>query len=116
LLKHTSGDTFALEQLDVEQRVTRLEAHFEYVRGDLDEIKAEQRWLGQKLEAHQRSVVEKLEALTAILGDIRIELAKRPTTGQFWGMIGAVAAIAPATIAIIITGVVGGLAWLQAAP
>jgi hypothetical protein len=32
-----------MEQLDVEQRVTRLEAHFEYVRGDLDEIKAEQR-------------------------------------------------------------------------
>jgi hypothetical protein len=31
-------------------------------------------------------------------------------------MIGAVAAIALATIAIIITGVVGGLAWLQAPP
>ena len=105
-----------MEQADVEQRVTRLEAHFEYIRADLDEIKAEQRWLGQKLEAHQRSVGEKLEALTSILGDIRIELAKRPTTGQFWGMIGAVAAISLATIAIIITGIIGGLAWLQAAP
>ena len=96
--------------------MTRLETHFEYIRADLDEIKAEQRWLGQKLEAHQRSVGEKLEALTSILGDIRIELAKRPTTGQFWGMIGAVAAISLATIAIIITGIIGGLGWLQAAP
>lgn len=100
----------------MEQRVTRLEAHFPYIRGDLGEIKAAQRWLGQKLEAHQRSVGEKLEAITGLLGDIRVELAKRPTAGQFWGMIGAVAAISLATIAIITTGIVGGLAWLQAGP
>jgi hypothetical protein len=105
-----------MEQLDMEQRVTRLETHFEYIRDDLDEIKAEQRTLGQRLEAHQRDIGEKLEAIRALLGDIRVELAKRPTTGQFWGMIGAVAAISLATIAIIITGIVGGLAWLQVAP
>jgi hypothetical protein len=105
-----------MEQLDVEQRVTRLETHFEYIRDDLDEIKAEQRTFGQRLEVHQRDVGEKLEAIRAVLGDIRIELAKRPTTGQFWGMIGAVAAISLATVAIIITGIVGGLAWLQVAP
>jgi hypothetical protein len=99
-----------------EQRVTRLETHFEYIRDDLGEIKAEQRRLGQRLEAHQRDIGEKLEAIRALLGDIRVELAKRPTTGQFWGMIGAVAAISLATIAIIITGIVGGLAWLQVAP
>jgi hypothetical protein len=96
--------------------VPRLETHFEYIRDDLDEIKAEQRTLGQRLEAHQRDIGEKLEAIRALLGDIRVELAKRPTTGQFWGMIGAVAAISLATIAIIITGIVGGLAWLQVAP
>lgn len=96
----------------MEQRVTRLETHFEYIHDDLDEIKAEQRSLGQKLEAHQRTVSEKLEAISALLTDIRIELTKRPTTGQFWGMIGAVAAISLATIAIIITGIIGGLGWL----
>ena len=98
-----------MEQLDVEQRVTRLEAHFEYIRDDLDEIKAEQRTFARQVEA-------KLDAINALLNDIRVELAKRPTIGQFWGMIGIVAAIAPATVAIIITGIVGGLAWLQASP
>jgi hypothetical protein len=98
-----------MEQLDVEQRVTRLETHFEYIRDDLDEIKAEQRTFARQVEA-------KLDAISALLNDIRVELAKRPTTGQFWGMIGIVAVIALVTVAIIITGIVGGLAWLQAAP
>jgi hypothetical protein len=83
--------------------VTRLEAHLEYIRDDLDEIKAE-----------QRSFSSKLDAMNALLNDIRVELAKRPTTGQFLGMIGIVGAIALATVAIIITGIVGGLGWLQA--
>ncbi|MGH6899890.1 MAG: hypothetical protein ACREJ5_25615 [Geminicoccaceae bacterium] len=82
----------------MEQRVTRLEAHFEYIRDDLDEIKAEQRSFSSKLGAHE-----------ALLNDIRVQLAKRPTTGQYWGMIGIVGAIALATVAIIITGIVGGL-------
>ena len=94
---------------DVEQRVTRLEAHFEYIREDLDEIKTEQRTFARQVEA-------KLDAINTLLNDIRVELAKRPTIGQFWGMIGIVGAIALATVAIIITGIVGGLAWLQAAP
>jgi hypothetical protein len=78
-----------MEQPEMEQRVTRLEAHFEYIRHDLDEIKAE-----------QRSFSSKLDAMNALLNDIRVELAKRPTTGQFWGMIGFVGAIALATVAI----------------
>jgi hypothetical protein len=98
-----------MEQLDVEQRVTRLEAHFEYIRDDLDEIKSEQRTFARQFEA-------KLDAINTLLNDIRVELAKRPTIGQFWGMIGIVGAIALATVAIIITGIVGGLGWLQAAP
>lgn len=89
--------------------MTRLEAHFEYIRVDLDEIKAEQRSFARQVEA-------KLDAINTLLNDIRVELAKRPATGQFWGMIGIVGAIALATVAIIITGIVGGLAWLQAAP
>ena len=93
----------------MEQRVTRLEAHFEYIRDDLDEIKAEQRTFARQFEA-------KLDAINTLLNDIRVELAKRPTIGQFWGMIGIVAVIALVTVAIIITGIVGGLAWLQAAP
>lgn len=94
-----------MEQLDMERRLTRLEAHFEYIRDDLDEIKAE-----------QRSFSSKLDAMTLVLNDVRVELTKRPTTAQFWGMIGAVAAISLATIAIIITGLVGGLAWRHAVP
>ena len=89
----------------MERRLTRLEAHFEYIRDDLDEIKAE-----------QRSFSSKLDAMTLVLNDVRVELTKRPTTAQFWGMIGAVAAISLATIAIIITGLVGGLAWRHAVP
>jgi hypothetical protein len=89
--------------------VTRLEAHFEYIRDDLDEIKSEQRTFARQFEA-------KLDAINTLLNDIRVELAKRPTIGQFWGMIGIVGAIALATVAIIITGIVGGLGWLQAAP
>ena len=89
----------------MERRLTRLEAHFEYIRDDLDEIKAE-----------QRSFSSKLDAMTLVLNDVRVELTKRPTTVQFWGMIGAVAAISLATIAIIITGLVGGLAWRHAVP
>jgi hypothetical protein len=98
-----------MEQLDVEQRVTRLETHFEYIRDDLDEIKAEQRTFARQVEA-------KLDAINALLNDIRVELAKRPTTGQFWGMIGIVGAIVLATVAIIITGIIGGLGWLQTVP
>ena len=93
----------------MEQRVTRLEAHFEYIRDDLNEIKAEQRTFARQVEA-------KLDAINALLNDIRVELAKRPTTGQFWGMIGIVGAIALATVAIIITGIIGGLGWLQTVP
>ena len=89
--------------------MTRLEAHFEYIREDLDEIKSEQRTFARQFEA-------KLDAINTLLNDIRVELAKRPTIGQFWGMIGIVGAIALATVAIIITGIVGGLGWLQATP
>jgi len=89
----------------MEQRVTRLEAHFEYIRRDLDEIKTA-----------QQHVETRLDAINTVLNDIRLDLAKRSTTGQFWGMIGVVGAIALAAVAFIITGIVGGLAWLQTLP
>ena len=89
--------------------MTRLEAHFEYIREDLDEIKSEQRTFARQFEA-------KLDAINTLLNDIRVELAKRPTIGQFWGMIGIVGAIVLATVAIIITGIIGGLGWLQTVP
>jgi hypothetical protein len=83
----------------------RLEAHFAYIRDDLDEIKAE-----------QRSFSSKSDPMNALLNDIGVELARRPTTGQFWGHDRDRGAIALASLAISVTAIGGGLGWLQSGP
>jgi len=72
---------------EVNQRVAKLETHFEYIRRDLDAIMKDQR---------------------AIL-DRTVRL---PTVGNLWTMIATVAAIALAVIGIF----VGILTYLQTAP
>ena len=71
----------------MEERVARLETHFEYIRRDLDEIKEEQR------------------ETRVILSDIRTHLAKLPTTGNLWSMIASVVATALAIIGIVIAAI-----------
>jgi len=75
------------EDGEVNQRVAKLETHFEYIRRDLDAIMKDQR---------------------AIL-DRTVRL---PTVGNLWTMIATVAAIALAVIGVL----VGSLTFRQLAP
>jgi hypothetical protein len=84
--------------MDDNERVTRLEVEFEYVRRDLDEIKTDMKDL-LKVQGEIRQE----------MGEIRGELAKRPTTAQFWGLIASVAVIALSVVILI----VGGMSYLK---
>lgn len=72
----------------MEERVTRLETHFEYVRKDLDEIKAD-----------QKKIISALSALPT----------KRDLTTNILVMV----AIGLSVMAITVGGIIGGLAFLD---
>mgnify|MGYP000281504653 CR=1 FL=1 len=78
------GGTF--DRMD--QRVTRLETHFEYVRKDLDEIKAD-----------QKTIISALSTL--------------PTKRDLAGYWVASITVGLAILAITVGGIIGGLAWLD---
>lgn len=86
-----AGATGSRHTPDMNDRVTRLEVEFEHVRKDLDEIKADQKQILRGL------------------GEIRGEIRQRPTTAQFYGMVGTVAVIALTIVLVIL----GGLAYLS---
>lgn len=69
------------------ERVVRLETHFEYIRKDLDEIK-----VGQK---------ETLGKLSDLSANIKVEFAKRPTTTGLWGMLATLLALALAIAGLV---------------
>jgi len=69
-------------------RVSRLEAHMEHVREDMVEIKT-------------------------ALGSIAEKLNQLPTKGDLWAWKWQWTAIGFATMAIVIGGIIGGLAWIQ---
>lgn len=75
----------------MDERVTRLETHFEYVRRDLDEIKAD------------------LKGTLARLNEM-------PTKADLWQWKWQWTALALAAVAIVIGGIIGGLSWIQPAP
>lgn len=77
------------------ERLTRLEVAFEYVRRDLEEIKADQKEMRAAFEGMSGDV-------RATLNRLEVALAARPTTAQFWTMIATVAAIALAVIGLIV--------------
>jgi len=79
---------------EMEQRLTRLEVLAEHTQEDVREIKNDQRTIRE------------------LLTDIRVEIARRPTTSGLWTMVATVAAVAFAVIAIFI----GVLTYLQAMP
>lgn len=72
-------------------RVSRLEAHMEHVREDMADIKS-------------------------VLGSISDRLNQLPTKGDLWSWKWQWTAIGFATMAIVIGGIIGGLAWIQPAP
>lgn len=75
----------------METRVTKLETHFEYIRRDLDEMKA-----------GQAQVIEKLNQL--------------PTRNDLWQWKIQWVVIIVAAVAIIVGGIIGGLSWLKPDP
>lgn len=84
--------------MGMEDRVSRLEVEFEHVRKDLDEIRHDQK--------------EILKTLGVLRGEFRTEIAKRPTTGQFWGIIAVVAGLALTTVVLIVGGISVSLQYL----
>ena len=78
----------------MESRVSRLEATVEHIDRDLTEMKGD------------------IKGIFGILTDIRVEIAKRPTTGGLWGMVATVLGVAIAMIGIFI----GILAYLGKVP
>lgn len=81
----------------MEERVTRLETHMEYVRRDLDGIKAAQ----EKISDSQQRILEKLNLLPT----------KADLNQWRWQWV----AIAIAIIALTVGGITGGLALIASA-
>ena len=79
---------------NVNDRVTRLETHFEYVRRDLDEIKADQK------------------QANAILEEIRSRVTNLPSKNDLWNWKLQWLAFGGGLIALIVGGIIGGLALL----
>lgn len=77
--------------IPMESRVSRLETHMEYVRRDLDSIEGK---LDKLIEQTQHS----------------------PTKADLWAWKWQWTALAFAVVAIVIGGIIGGLAYIQPAP
>ena len=75
----------------MEGRVTRLEVHMEHIREDLTEIKGD------------------LKATLSKLGDM-------PTKSDLWSWKLQWTAIGIGMVALIVGGIIGGLAWIQPEP
>jgi len=82
----------------MEGRVSRLEAHMEHVREDVGEIK-------QSLS----SIAAKLDSMSDKIGHLPTKTDLSSWKLQ-WGALGL------AVMAIVIGGIIGGLAWIQPAP
>lgn len=105
---HLSGYRSRLDELDaqvaalqtgggggtygpMEGRVTKLETHMEYMQRDMSEIKGDLKTLVQSVQ-------------------------ELPTKKDLWAWKWQWTALAFAMIAIVIGGIIGGLAWIQPEP
>ncbi len=79
----------------IDARVTRLEAHMEYVITDLAEIKAAQK--------------ETSKSLT----ELAAAVAKLPTKADLWAWKFQWLGIALVAFATIVGGIIGGLDWIK---
>lgn len=87
------GSSFGGGGDGMSDRVARLETHFEYIQRDVSEMRL-----------MQRQVLEKLEQLNDL-----------PTKTDLWSWKIQYTALAVAVIAIVVGGIIGGLAWIQPA-
>lgn len=68
------------------------------------------------LEAHMEHVREDTREIKALLGGISDKLSAMPTKSDLWSWKLQWTAIGIGMVAIIIGGIIGGLAWIQPEP
>ena len=109
---------------ETENRVIRLDAHLEYIRRDLEEIKAENRMLLEKLEGlttalgtnslgTERSIYDAAQRFNDAQGLIVQSLSELPSKRDLhmYAIMGIV--IGLAIMGIVIGGIIGGLDWIK---
>lgn len=69
-----------------------------------------------KLEAHMEHVLSDMAEVKHVLGTISGQLSELPTRSDLRAWKWQWTAIGFATIAVVIGGIIGGLAWIQPAP
>jgi hypothetical protein len=91
----TPSPTETDRPMNESDRITRLETHFEYVRRDLDDLKA-----------GQANITQQLATLINSQKDL-------PTKGDLWAWKVQWLAIGVTLLALIIGGIIGGLDWIK---
>jgi len=77
---------------DMQERVAKLETHFEYIRKDLDEIKS---------------------GLGAVVTGMEAMVRNNPTKADLYAWKVQWTAICVGAVAIIVGGIIGGLGWIK---
>jgi hypothetical protein len=109
---------------DTEIQVTKLETHMEYVRRDLEEIKASNRRILEKLDIISRSIAgakaeteQSIAASTVRVMDAQTivtqNLSLLPNRRDLYIYALIAIAISLAIIAIVVGGLIGGLSWIK---
>lgn len=93
----------------MEERVTRLEVSFEQLRSELGEMRHDQR----DMRADIRDLRGDIKDLIKTVGEIRVELSRKPTTAQLWGIIASISGIALTVVILIVGGMSVGLQYLS---
>ena len=86
----------------MDARVSQLETHMEYMRETVSEIKAS-----------QKEMSKSLFDLSIEVKNLTMEVKKLPTKDDLWSWKVQWLAIALATVAFIVGGIIGGLDWIK---
>lgn len=108
----------------MEARLTKLETHMEYVRRDLDEIKAGNKSISEKLDGVAGAVAsaraetaETIFKISERFSDAQVLIIKQiselPSRRDLQTYSLTAAGIGLAVIAIVIGGIIGGLSWIK---
>lgn len=108
----------------MDSRVTKLDAHLEYIRRDLEELKTVNRLLAEKLEGitkalgtnklgTERSIYDVAQRFSDAQGLIMQSLSELPNKRDLhaYALMGIV--IGLAVMGIVIGGIIGGLDWIK---
>jgi hypothetical protein len=118
------ADGGRLQYPDTEIQVTKLETHMEYIRRDLEEIKASNKSILEKLDIISHSIAgAKAETDKSIAASaVRVmdaqtivtqNLSSLPNRRDLYSYALIAIAISLATIAIVVGGLIGGLSWIK---